>query len=44
MESTIINKDINTIKELGNKFTGNMRSIIYLLLRSVYKISRINKK
>ena len=44
MESTTINKDINAIKELDNKFTGNMRSMIDLLLQSVYKISEINKK
>ena len=44
MESTTINKDINVIKELDNKFTGNMRSMIYLLLQSINKISGINKK
>ena len=37
-------KDIDAIKELDNKFTGNMRSMIDLLLQSVYKISEINKK
>ena len=41
---SIRNKDINAIKELDNKFTGNMRSMIDLLLQSVYKISGINKK
>ena len=44
MESTTINEGINAIKELDNKFTGNMRSMIDLLLQSVYKISEINKK
>ena len=44
MESTTINKDINAIKELDNKFTNNMRSMIDSLLQSVNKISEINKK
>ena len=44
MESTTINKDINAIKELDNKFTDNMRSMIDSLLQSVNKISKINKK
>ena len=44
MESKITNNDINAIKELDNKFTGNMRSMTDLLLKSVNKISGINKK
>ena len=43
MESKTTNNDINSIKELNNKFTGNMRSMIDLL-HSVYKISGIIKK
>ena len=35
MESKTINNNNNAIKELNNKFTGNMRSIIDLLLQSV---------
>ena len=44
MESKTTNTNINAIKELDNKFTGNMRSMIYLLLKSVSKISGIDKK
>ena len=35
MESKTANNDINAIKELNNKFTGNMRSMIDLLLQPV---------
>ena len=44
MKSTTINKDINAIKELDNKFTDNVRLMIDLLLQSVNKISGIIKK
>ena len=44
MESRTINNDINAIKELNNKFTGNMRFVIDSLLQSVNKIFEINKK
>ena len=43
MLSKTTNSDINAIKELDNKFTGSMRSMIDLLLQSIYKISGINK-
>ena len=44
MESKTVNNNINAIKEPDNKFTGNMKSMIDLLLKSVYKISGIDKK
>ena len=44
MESKTTNNNINAIQELNNKFTGNMRSMIDLLLQPVYKISGINQK
>ena len=44
MESKTTNNDINAIKELNNKFTDNMRSMINSLLQPVNKISGINKK
>ena len=44
MESKTINNNISAIKEPDNKFTDNIRSIIDLLLLSVYKMSEINKK
>ena len=43
MESTTTNNDINAIKEVHNKFTDNIKSMIDLWLQSVYKISGINK-
>ena len=44
MESKTINNNINAIKEIDNKFTDNMRSMIDLLLQSVNKISEIDQK
>ena len=44
MESKLINKNIKAIKESDNKFTDNMRFMIVSLLKSVNKISEIDKK
>ena len=44
MEPKTTNNNINATKELDNKFTGNMRSMIDSLLHSVNKISEIDQK